>query len=51
MEGLSVFLYQVPSSALYKYLSPPIKYITKENNKSSKLHTTMNDKQKVSLPG
>lgn len=44
VEGLCVFLGQIPSSALYKYLSAPIKYIAKENNKSAKLHTTVNDK-------
>lgn len=40
-----MFREQIPSSALYKYLSAPIKYISKENNKRAKLHTTVNDKQ------
>lgn len=39
-----MFFDQIPSSALYKYLSTPIKYISKENNKRVKLHTTVNDK-------
>lgn len=42
--GLFVFLDQIPRSALYKYLSTPIKYISKENNKRVKLHKTVNDK-------